>query len=437
MKAFWHILQYEWKQLLRNRTLTILLLIFLGSGMYAIYFGKFEIDKQRKRIANVQELERSKMDSLIYWATLDTVKVGNKEKYLKAVSPTGVGRNKHFTYYLTNNASPMAGLCLGQRDLFPAYYGINVSDLSRQVNVGELENPMKLLTGNFDLSYVMVFLLPLLLIAFFYNIYTSERENGTLPLIKSQAVSVNKVLFSRGFLRFIIIFAISILLLVLGSVIQDIPFSENRTLFFKWLYIIFWYTLFWTALMIGIIALKRDSALSAMLGLGVWLVLTLITPALVNLFVSSREPLPKRAEITHAIRELNGKNWGSPKSFVLNEFYRENPQYSQNDTTNFNKWYYAGFVLLDKKANAMKLKLEEKVNKRNALAQQWEWLTPAAMAHESLSRLCDTDRKSHLDFVRDVRGYHERLKSVYYPKIFEEAQFTLKDLEAFKRQLRQ
>ena len=54
------------------------------------YFRKFEINKQEARIKQVQQYERQ-FDSLLVWAKLDASVVGNKDKYLQAVSPSGVG----------------------------------------------------------------------------------------------------------------------------------------------------------------------------------------------------------------------------------------------------------------------------------------------------------------------------------------------------------
>ncbi|MEL7005940.1 MAG: hypothetical protein AAFN93_24910 [Bacteroidota bacterium] len=130
MKTLLHIFSFEWKTLWRSSTLKVLLLVVLGAGIYGIYFGKFEIDKQAVRISQVQQYERQQFDSLMIWAKLDTTVAGNKEKYQQAMSPTGVGWNKHFTYYLTHEAPEAAGLCLGQRDLYPVYYGLNVTDLA-------------------------------------------------------------------------------------------------------------------------------------------------------------------------------------------------------------------------------------------------------------------------------------------------------------------
>ncbi|MEQ9166937.1 MAG: DUF3526 domain-containing protein [Fulvivirga sp.] len=435
MNSIFHTLQFEWKLLWRSRAMNALIIIVLGAGIYGIYFGKFEIDKQEARISQVQQFERQQFDSLLVWAQLDTSLVGNKEKYQQAVSPTGVGWNKHFTYYLPNEAPDAAGLCLGQRDLFPVYYGFNVTDLARQVNTGELANPVKLLMGNFDLSYVFVFLFPLLVVGLFYNLYAGEKEGGTLSLLQSQSTSLGAILFSKGLLRLFIVWALAFVLLVLGFLLQGISIVGNGQLIINWVLVIFGYCLLWAILMGVIVWFRQRSELSAMLGLGVWLIFTLITPALLNLFVLANEPLPNRAEVIHAVRNFNDQVWENPKSFVWDKFYPENPHYNDSDTTNFDKWYYASFTLLDKEANALKAEFEEQVSKRNTLLEKWEWLAPAAMVHEKLSELSHTDRKSHLEFMQEVHAYHEELKKLYYDRIFSGEQFSYEDLKTLESRL--
>ena len=206
-----------------------------------------------------------------------------------------------------------AGLCLGQRDLYPVYYGFNVTDLARQVNTGELANPMKLLTGNFDLSYVFVFLFPLLVVALFYDLYAQEKEGGTLSLLKSQSNSMWLIFVGRGLMRLLIVWGLVTVLLFLGFLLQGIPILENGQLFGQWLLLIFGYCLLWVGVMALIVWMRRGSALSAMMGLGVWLIFTLVTPALINLVVLANKPLPNRADLIHAVRKLNDQNWENPK----------------------------------------------------------------------------------------------------------------------------
>lgn len=435
MKKLLHIFQFEWMALRRSNTLKILLLVTLGAGIYGIYFGKFEIDKQNTRITHVQQHEIQQFDSLLHWATLDTTLVRNKEKFERVLSPVGVGWNKHFTYYLANDPSPLAGLCLGQRDLFPSYYGFDVSSLHKQIYVGELANPMKLLTGNFDLSYVYIFLLPLLIVALFYNLYAAEKEGGTLLLLQSQPVPLFFTLASRGFLRFAVVILLATLLLILAFLLQGISFTSHVGLFMQWLLLIYGYCFLWALIMAGIVWLRKSAALSAMMGLGVWLILTLITPAMLNLFVLADQPLPKRSEVIHSVRALNDKNWKSPKSFVFDQFYPEHPQYDQGDTTDFHKWYYASFTLLDNQAKTLNEQFEEQVAARNKLLNQWQWLAPAAAVHERLSSMAQTDRNSHIAFLREVESFHQGLKDVYYSRIFANEAFDYDDLQELRSRL--
>ncbi|MEM8526651.1 MAG: DUF3526 domain-containing protein [Bacteroidota bacterium] len=435
MNHWTHILAYEWKILMRSRTVLGLLLITLGAGIYGIYFGKFEIEKQAERIAEVQAYEQKQFEELMTWAKLDTSIAENKKKYEQATSPTGVGWNKHFTYFVANEAHPAAGLCLGQRDLFPVYYGFNITDLARQLNVGELANPMRLLTGNFDLSYVLIFLLPLLIISLFYNLYAAEKEGGTLPLLRAQFVSATSVFIVKGGLRFLLVLGIASLLLSLGFLLHDISISKNAASFFQFSGLTYAYCALWTALIVGIVALKRSAALSAMLGLGLWLILVLVTPALLNLYLSAKTPLPNRAKLIHNLRNLNDQNWESPKSFVFDQFYSKHPEYPQGDTTNFNKWYYASFTLLDEEAQHMNQAFETQIAERNDLIRSWIWLAPAAALHEQFTHIAETNRDSHQAFLEEITTYHAELKSLYYARIFEEQPFSEADLKILESRL--
>lgn len=428
MKDILHILQFEWKAIMRSKMLKALLWVMFGAAVYGIYFGKFEIEKQHHRIAQVQRYEQQQFDSLLHWAKLDTLVEANQEKYQRAVSPVGVGWNKHFTYYVAHTPPPLAGLCLGQRDLFPVYYGFNVTDLARQVNVGELANPMKLLTGNFDLSYVIIFLLPLLIVALFYNLYAGEKESGTLSLLQSQPVRLGVILFSKALLRLLIVMALLTVILAFGFILQGISLARHFGLFLEWLLVIYGYCLLWALIMGAVVWLRQTAALSAMLGLGIWLVFTLVAPALLNLMASARESLPRRAEVIHAVRALNDKSWQSPKSFVFDKFYPDNPRYDQGDTTDFQKWYYASFTLLDAQAHSLNRQFEEQVTQRNQWLDRWLWLAPAAMVHEKLSATVETGRNSHLRFLQKVESYHGDLKDIYYPKIFSSQPFRYEDL---------
>ena len=93
MNTFFHILRFEWKLLWRSNMVKLLLLVMLGVGVYGIYFGKFEIEKQNIRIAEVKNYEQAQFDSLLNWVNLDTSNIANKANFDKAVLPEGAGRS--------------------------------------------------------------------------------------------------------------------------------------------------------------------------------------------------------------------------------------------------------------------------------------------------------------------------------------------------------
>src|SRR3546814_6574788 len=54
----------------------------------------------------------------------------------------------------------------------------------------EIENPLNLMTGTFDISFVVIFLLPVFIIALTYDMLSGEKESGTLALAMTQPVSL-------------------------------------------------------------------------------------------------------------------------------------------------------------------------------------------------------------------------------------------------------
>ena len=146
-------------------------------------------------------------------------------------------------------------------------------------------------------------------------------------------------------------------------------------------------------------------------------------------------PYPNRSEVTHAVRTLNDKIWDSPKSYVWEEYLRDHPQGNIVDTTDFLKWYYAGFTLLDKEANKKNTIFEKQIQERNTIIDKWSWVAPAAKFHEKLSSISETDRQSHVEFKAYVMKEYLKLRSFYYSKIFEDELFSSDDIDLLSKKL--
>ena len=95
---------------------------------------------------------------------------------------------------------------------------------------------------------------------------------------------------------------------------------------------------------------------------------------------------------------------------------------------------FAVVIVLDTQANTLDEQFEEQVA-GNKLPNQWQWLAPAAAVHERLSSMAQTDRNSHLAFLREVESFYQGLKDVYYPRIFANEAFDYDDLQELRSRL--
>jgi len=80
-------------------------------------------------------------------------------------------------------------MSLGQRDLQPFNLKVRLLALQGQLYDSDVTNPLLAAFGSFDLAFVIVFIVPLFVIALTHNVWSAERELGTWSLIQSQPAS--------------------------------------------------------------------------------------------------------------------------------------------------------------------------------------------------------------------------------------------------------
>src|SRR5262249_12371223 len=111
-------------------------------------------------------------------------------------NPAAVAGGLAGRYVLIPNA-PLAPLAIGQSDMSPDYYAITYRSKVQFMYDTEIENPWNLLSGHFDLAFVIVFLLPLMVCATSYNLLSGEREQGTLRMLCAQPLTVSTIVIGK------------------------------------------------------------------------------------------------------------------------------------------------------------------------------------------------------------------------------------------------
>ena len=139
---------------------------------------------------------------------------------------------------------------IGQAEQYGFYKKINVwaspydSDMAE-----EIANPERMQTGTLDFSFVLLYLLPLLLLILLYNIKGAEAEQGFLSLIEVQVPSNNTWLFVRVAFYTVVVFFSLVLLLLYGTLLTPIweqaSSAIGQVIFYALLYLIFWTLIFY------------------------------------------------------------------------------------------------------------------------------------------------------------------------------------------------
>ena len=388
------LIYYEWKMLIRNRFQLLMLAVTFLFGLYAIYYGQSEINAQRQTIQAVQNLEQEEFSS--YQAS-----------FAEEMEPL-----EH------------AALAIGQRDLFRYYYRLTGMSMHYQLFENELANPVNLMVGNFDLSFVLVYLFPLLIIAFCYGLFSSEKENGTLPLLMMQPVSLRRIILVRFLFYFGLITGLALLLSLNGLITSGYPLkAENLIPALAWLLGVLVYCAFWFGLLFLIISFCQSSTLNAITAVGCWLLLLIVIPAVLNVIVTVKYPLSS-ATLAGLTRRTGLENEDDEEESreVIQEFLTHKPELAGSDSLMKNnllpKAYAAFTSLKDINSQQQVDQYNAQVAQRNAWTSRFHWLSPAVNMQEVLAHIAETDVSTFLRFQAALASFHGEITDFYFTRLF-------------------
>ncbi|QDO95522.1 ABC transporter permease subunit [Formosa sediminum] len=431
------MIKLELKNIVRNPLVLILVFFLFVFILFASYNGENRVNKQLEGIALVKEKEQTFYTN--HKNTLKSIENGAQKAparfFEDPSNPVGMG-NYYGGVYLTSEPAALAAISNGQSDIFPYYTKINISSTNAGKDNDNFENPMNIATGGFDLAFVFVFILPLLIIAFSYNILSSEKEQGTLRLLLSMPINIKLWLLKKIVFRYVfIVLIISVLLSLSLSVVSVNIFNAT---YFTLLFSIALYTLFWFALAFVINLLNKSSSQNIILLLGTWLLFVLIIPSFVNIMASSIHPAPSRVEFVTAKRDIE-KNFEKKEEVILQKYYEENPsELEKNNKTNdrFRAYWNKNFILLDEKRkfmDAFESKYENQSTKQRALAKNLSWFSPAILLQNTMNKIAKTDTQHYLNFQYEAKIFQKEWTNYFYNKYKNHQKLTVEDFNNFPK----
>ncbi len=397
-------LKLELKNFLSERAIVVAVLFLMLAGVYAMFHGMSVIDRQKSVIAEVPAAQAEHLKKQL---ELQKEDLGNLLYYLQ-----------HST---VDAPSSWAAFAVGQRDVNPYLVKVKMLTLENQIYDSEMSNPTNLLYGNFDLSFVIVFLLPLLIIAFCHNLISAEQENGIWNLLRSQPVSLAKIVGWRLLIRFAAVLLIAFALITASGFYLESRFDAR---FLYALFIAFAYLAFWLALTAFVISFGKSSTFNALTLLGAWIFLTILAPALLNLVISTAFPVSESFEVTVKQREGYHEKWDKPKAETMAHFFAKYPEYKNfpipEDKFSWG-WYYAMNEMGDLDAADATAEYMEKLRTRDSWTSRAAAFLPTVSTQLAFNSLAKNDLLSHLAYLESVRQFHARVREYFYPYIFQNA----------------
>ncbi|GAB3538353.1 hypothetical protein GCM10027443_33170 [Pontibacter brevis] len=160
--------------------------------------------------------------------------------------------------------------------------------------------------------------------------------------------------------------------------------------------------------------------------------LTIVIPALLNVYVAVKQPVPQALDLTIKQREVVHGGWDKPKRETMETFFALYPQWT--DTTEIQgrfawRWYYAFQHLGDVAVADLAREYQEGLYARHQLVERLNvWSVPVNM-QGVFNAMAGTDLPSHLAFLQSATQYHDSIREFYYPFLFRQVAFTHADYQ--------
>ena len=420
-----HNIRHEVRLLGRNHWFVSLTIVLVVLCLYAGHNGLNHFERrqadQEQVIANQRAKEQRVLDIAIA--------LSKGEEHPRAYRLSPMNMSIATGRLAAMPATEMSKFAIGQSDLYTHQIYISSREDMATMSFNELNNPVQLLFGNFDLTFVISYLIPLLIIAFTYNLRTQELESGRLRLLASNPVSTNLWLLQRFMIRYSSLVIMLTLVLLTTVLWAQVDFSNELLTFFLLSYA---YLAFWFAISYLVNVLGYSSARNAVTLLSVWILLVLIVPAVINQAANTVYPMPSRVTLLNEVRSTK-RELSKKQDEVLEEYLRNHPELIRNEGQNaFAYWqgFFASQEITEKTLSPLTKKFDKQLSKQQKWVDSWSFLSPAVLFQNGATQLAGTSSQDYTKFMAQTKTFMTHWRDHFLPFVFENKMLELGDLDS-------
>ncbi|MFY7825910.1 MAG: ABC transporter permease [Flectobacillus sp.] len=390
-----------WQDTIKSRSTIVLIVLFNTLLLFSVFTGYFTMENHHENTEHYHTKVREGWE-----------KSPDKHPH----------RMAHYGYVAFRENYPLSFFDFGM----DSYLGNAVFlEAHRQntVNFSEASFTSGLLRfGELSCALILQLLIPLLLIFWGFDLIAKERENGTLKILLTQAISWQELIWGKTLGLFILSLTVLLPILVVSSTLLVMSLDKHIGFepIVRWALLVFSYLIF-----IGIVCLltifisaKSQSSKAALTQLiGFWLVFTLVLPKISQVVGQNIYHSPSKIEFDTAIEaELiklgdshnpNDPHFSALKDSLLKAY--------GVDSTHKLPFNYGGVVMQEGERlsaevfNRHQKQLVQSYEQQQDIVRKTAIINPF-MAIKNISMgLSGTDYANYQDFQKQTEAYRYQL----------------------------
>lgn len=399
---------HEIRRLLRDRALPILLVLLLALGAYAAWNGRVWGDQRETAIGLIKVEEQQTRDR-------SRVFVGKAPSVLPRAQPV-----------LPPTA--MAPLSIGQADAYP--YTADVVALGDPTQLlkhvwADIGNPAARAAGRFDLAFVIVFLLPLVVLVATYDLWSRERERGIAALVLSQPVAVAQLLVVKVLARGVVVLLPALAIILVVAAWSGARSAAGLAMLAL---TVLAYGGFWLALALLIGCFARRTTEAAISAGALWLLIVVMAPSMTLAAVNLIAPPPSQmrfaTEVKATLADISKRQ---QREHLAHPAPLRSPPPVIPDAA---RQAYADRVAADRELAPLIASHAQAEAARRRLLDRVRLLLPSVAAQDALDRIAGSDADRALAFQQQVDAFWQARRLLHQGFLDRDAPQTLDEYEA-------
>ena len=291
------IFSYELNHFLKTRTKVVSYLFFILACIYSLFNGFQLHDKQLNTIKNIKEQETESLAKVLNWFKND-LSGPEDRSWVDITDPYWAIR--YSPTYVIKEPSLLLPLGIGQAEQYGYYQKLSIwsSPLDNDI-VEEISNYERLINGNIDFSFLILFLLPLLIIILTYNVRGLESDLKFHDLVSVQVGDYKKwVLYRLLFYAVLLLFSVDCLFLSVAFINNVFSYQFFELIILSNFYILIYFISFY------LIIIKSNGSISvAFKMIALWLTFCVLVPGAVHQYINLKYPTNYMTDFLDANRK--------------------------------------------------------------------------------------------------------------------------------------